>query len=421
MISRLAQRGYNLVEIAIILTVALMMSSWLAVNYYNVQENERISETKHQIEVIKEAIVDYAASHRIASFRVLNGASSLTVFWRVPSGRPYLPCPDITGDGIEDRLPLYTPSAQGVTLATGGYGDIRPTECYRYKGMLPWRTLNVPGGKADFWGNHFTYRVDPAFASSLLGFDHETATDDSSDIVSMMPPLTVTVLADGRKIALRSTVFSPGLEMSLTVPPALSLIITLWGNTLTYHDTPSLICREAPCNYQALSLTISVIAGAVATTSLTVRNSGYAYDLQVFNEFVPGNIIDGVPVVIVSHGENGYGAIPAEKPISISVNNTDPTNPVTVISMPIRCNQEPFSDDERQNAYFSEGPCGQIKPSGNPAGQNGFVYRQLPRPAAEDEFDDVVGWMTAGELTEKLIKRGVFPAEKLPPLGLEGY
>ena len=59
----LKQSGYNLVEIALVLAIVLMISSLLAVKYYQVQRDARNAETARSIGLIKEAIMDYAAAN----------------------------------------------------------------------------------------------------------------------------------------------------------------------------------------------------------------------------------------------------------------------------------------------------------------------------------------------------------------------
>ena len=99
----LKQSGYNLVEIALVLAIVLMISSLLAVKYYQVQRDARNAETARSIGLIKEAIMDYAAANGARSRIIVNANATQNVQWRLPAGRPYLPCPDITGDGLEDR------------------------------------------------------------------------------------------------------------------------------------------------------------------------------------------------------------------------------------------------------------------------------------------------------------------------------
>ena len=78
-----------------------------------------------------------------------------------PSGRPYLPCPDINvaisgftpNDGLEDRNPT-----------TGA--------CAAEEGNVPWATLGA--ADADSWGNRFRYRVHPKFSNKGDGLPATT-------------------------------------------------------------------------------------------------------------------------------------------------------------------------------------------------------------------------------------------------------
>ena len=398
--NRQIQRGYNLVEIAIVLTIALMMSSWLVTNYYRLQQDERIRETKVAIENIKEAIADYADAHRSQSFLIANSLvpDADKIYWRVPDGRPYLPCPDITGDGLEDRQPVAA-----VTLSVAiTYWDIQPytAECASYKGFVPWRTLNTP--PADPWGNFYTYRVDPDFAYSLLGFDEETVSSSSSyigDWQNSISPLTVTVVSGQEYVA--SNLIAGAITVSISV--------AAWDNTSIASElAPSLICDRQPC--YAAAATLSLLYGEVATTVAVLRQvGGYALSQPVYVEYKNNAIVTGLPVVVLSHGQNGYGAVPSQQPAGGA----------------LHCNNIPADNlDEIQNAmrvlFSSISNCNTVTLS--TSRQNGFVSAQhRPPNTPQGEFDDIVGWMTVDELKTKLTKRGVFPVEKLPPLGLENY
>lgn len=399
------QRGYNLVEIAIVLTVALMMASWLATSYYQLQKDQRVKETKRTIETIKDAIADYADTHRSQSFLIANSLlpPAEQIYWRVPAGRPYLPCPDITGDGLEDRQPsAYT--SVSVTVAFS-YWNVRPytSECYGYKGFVPWRTLNTP--PADAWGNFYTYRVDPDFAYSLLGFDQETESASSTPIGDWrvnLPPFFVTMAASGQNyISSNSTATFPISNVNIAV------LSTVWDGISRVRSEydPSLICTQAPCWYQS-SPTV-VLYGDIASSATRVATGSVASQ-RVYIDYNSSEIIEGLPVVVLSHGQNGHGAVPSQQPAGV----------------PIHCNSVPLENlGETQNAmhYLASTNCSAVTLSVG-SRLNGFVAA-TPRPSGSPggEFDDIVGWMTADELKTKLTERGVFPVEKLPPLGLENY
>lgn len=124
--------GFSLIEMAVVLLIVTLLLGSLLVPFATQVEERRKSQTRKVLEDIQEALIGYAASHRA------------TV-----TGLPYLPCPDVDDDGLEDR------DAAG--------------RCQKQSGLLPWATLAM--ASADAWGNRFHYAVDAAFSSSQTGFD----------------------------------------------------------------------------------------------------------------------------------------------------------------------------------------------------------------------------------------------------------
>ncbi len=125
-------RGFSLIEMAFVLIIVTLLLGGLLVPFATQVEQKRIAETQKAMEEIKEALIGYAL--------------------RMPAGAPYLPCPDNTNDGAEDR-------------------DLATDLCDIVEGNLPWATLGV--GNQDAWGNRFHYRVSPEFSKSPafpLGF-----------------------------------------------------------------------------------------------------------------------------------------------------------------------------------------------------------------------------------------------------------
>lgn len=123
------QRGFTLLEMAIVLTIIGLLLGGLLMPLSAQVEQRQISETQKALDVIKEALIGFAASHSAADTK------------------PYLPCPDTTNDGQEDR--------------TG-------TSCTNQEGNVPWATLGI--ADVDSWGNRFRYRVTAAFSNSATGF-----------------------------------------------------------------------------------------------------------------------------------------------------------------------------------------------------------------------------------------------------------
>ena len=427
MTKRKSQRGYTLLELAIIVTVVLMMGSWLVTNYYQWEKQNREQETERAIESIKEAIVTYAADHTAKSNILINDDATRVQRWRLPSGRPYLPCPDITGDGVEDRRPLVAAATTALTLRATVSALEAGGDCYNNKGWVPWKTLNVP--PADPWGNAYTYRVDNHFSNAMLGFDHQTVADQASytrplKLLTVSSPTTNITLG-----AVREPIdLTARIERVVVTSSAPSAVTAVWGadTTLFSENSPSLICSSAPCPFSStvalpttIPFSLSLVAGRVAVSSLTVEAGGYDLTSPVYAVHRSGGVVSGPPVVILSHGLNGYGAARQVGRAGV-----------------IQCNDVPDSrTEELQNAFRYVGVTSTVIvntvtlsyrcPAETLPGyrQNGFVThpRTDSAAAAGGGFDDIVGWMSTEELVSSLRERGALPVGLLPPVGLEDY
>lgn len=138
------QRGFTLIELAIVLVIITILIGGLAVPLSAQIQARRIAETRSDMNAIREAIIGYAM--------------------RKPAGEPYLPCPD-----------------DGTGLMEGDEGSRDAGRCLHTRGKLPWRTLGVES--ADAWGNRYTYAVTRDFTNdrSMLsvnpGFDENASGD----------------------------------------------------------------------------------------------------------------------------------------------------------------------------------------------------------------------------------------------------
>lgn len=112
--------GFSLIEVAIALAASALLLGGLMVPLAAQLERHRLRETQATMARALEALVGYAASH---------------------GNR--LPCPDLDGDGVEDRP---NPGA---------------TPCANFEGALPHATLGIPG--TDAWGRRLRYRGNNAF------------------------------------------------------------------------------------------------------------------------------------------------------------------------------------------------------------------------------------------------------------------
>ena len=388
------QAGYALVEIALVLGASLILASSVLVNYFNVQQERHQQQTRAELAVVKTALANYAAVHKSPGYIFVNGGipASLRVDWRKDQGRPYLPCPDVTGDGVEDRKPMAAASST-LVLNAGGGGIEAFGGCYKQKGLLPWRTLNVPG--KDLWGNRFGYHVSRNFSNAAVGFNEHTRADHGA----YTRPLLPVVVAVDQTLAMR-----PVLDATLTNP--------LGGINFEEETAPALICNSAPCGHNTPAANF-LLGSVVGASGATLASDGYGA-ANVFITLNAGKVADGAPAVVFSYGRNGNGAFDG---------NVQPTVPLRCYDVNLR------NVDELQNAHWLDGMavgCGDIQTFAGVTvvfEQNGFVSRARSGGllSSTAEFDDIVVWYSVDELISQMRQRDVLPAPNLPPVGLESH
>jgi len=125
--------GFTLVEMAMVLMIVGLLLGGLVPTISSQMENQRMGETRRQMNDIKEALTGFA---------VINGR---------------LPCPS---DGT---------AATGSELVTGsGVAAVCTlTSANAARGVLPWATLGV--SETDAWGRRLTYRITADFADGADG------------------------------------------------------------------------------------------------------------------------------------------------------------------------------------------------------------------------------------------------------------
>lgn len=194
-----SQKGFSLIELAIVLVIVTLLIGGLAVPLSAQIEARRIAETRKIMEEAREAIVGYAMRHTLSSsctckyktdttLQIIDsdpsndpdstcvaplcpktGTTTLTL----PITRHYLPCPDIDFDGDEDRL---------------------SGECSNSRGHFPWVDLGT--ASQDAWGNRVLYAVAGDLADSTKGFHNNSVLVSNSNQVlsstaqcSLTPPV----------------------------------------------------------------------------------------------------------------------------------------------------------------------------------------------------------------------------------------
>ena len=336
-------RGYTLIEIAgVMVVLGLLLGASLWPLDRQLRESEYRQE-RANMERLRDAVLGYALRHRTPGVGITmvddDGMPVQTGFYA--KGRPYLPCPDNNGDGIEDRKVLISPIVQMLShsfspstprrlgtqdeqqalqdfldrvdrgeanildaplpperLGFNGV-DLNPANspirhsgtCRSDKRQLPWRTLgSIP---ADYWGNRYTYFADPIFSQEATGFDEKTVADSGDRRLPLVIDMTLDHIPQNRVRR------NEGNQ----------------GSTQGIPSQPSVICDIAEaaegdldCGRDgtvAAPATLIVGEPAPSDARSFLNSESYFYDFPNASN----RIADGLPFVIVSHGHNGFGAI----------------------------------------------------------------------------------------------------------------
>jgi len=158
---RLRNKGFTLVELAIVLVIIALLTSGLLMGITAQRASAENADAQRQLDNIREALLGFAMAN----------------------GR--LPCP------AQANLPN--------TDANAGVERMPPCNTTLQYGVLPWKTLGIP--EADPWGNRFTY-----FASSQFTPLPASGTLASFTLSTGIPPNSTADLANiedgsGNKIA----------------------------------------------------------------------------------------------------------------------------------------------------------------------------------------------------------------------------
>ena len=242
-----------------------------------------------------------------------------------------LPCPALgttpTGSGTAGIEQINTaPAGNPTNLQT-----LFPySPCTYSIGVLPWATLGVP--ETDAWGRRFTYRIVGTFADGV-----KTNSANVVNPVSGLPDAT----QDGDTHTANQHVPSPNVNCTSPTPIPTQASFAL--------------CTRGD---------LTVNTRDVTTRSTTVLG----------NE---------IPVVIVSHGKNGYGAYSTAGTLISGTSGVD--EPVNTIAS----NVKTFMSRE-QSPYAS----------GCSDATSGTTLC---------EFDDIVAWIPYPALMMKMVGAGKLP------------
>lgn len=360
----MGRRGYSLVEIMLGMVIVALLIGGALIPLQIRLEQRQIFLGQEYLRAAREAIYAFALAHRTGG-RIMkkDGAD-----YALPSGRPYLPCPDVTGDGVEDRRGYGAGEVAFAEL--GGVGT-----CVEQKGHVPWLTLGLR--ELDPWGNRLTYRVDRKFSHGLLGFDQSFF----ADVVDVTKELA-------------------------------------GGNLANYDargEEGAVVCREfradAGCPSQELD---NVLAGVYVTVEVNL-------DFRVIPEYneeasTPTGLMDGAVFVVLSHGKDGQGAI--------GRNNVCRAAPRAVgfLGEIVNSYYAPGHPFREGVGDYDDVSCSGYEAPVTAAAlfENQFVSRPVSRLVNNDvdAFDDIVLWVGSKQLIGYLARNGVLP---LAPLDFLPY
>ena len=284
---RCHQGGYNIVEVMIILAVVGLVIGASIVPLRGLWQGNVDREQMEILRSHQDSILGYALIHRTMPREVVvTGASGYSSRYVLPGGRPYLPCPDVDGDGYEDRSGAPAP---GVFMDDSDY-VITDTDnplliagnCLLSRGILPWKTLGVEA--ADHWGNRYTYAVDDIFSSAVVGFNQDTIADSFD--------YRMTVSFDGGDWHYQRR------DEFAELP-----LVTGDGSPIYFRNTrtPIVVCDGTVTDVCTDTPGLVLLAGNLVTTA-----GGYEATRRIYAQ---NDVIEGAVYVIVSHGANGHGAV----------------------------------------------------------------------------------------------------------------
>ena len=448
------RRGFTLIEIAIAMAVIGLLLGATAVTSRHLEEKRQLQREMQRLEIVRDAIVGYAIRNRTRE-RILKvvpwfGPKGNWEF-RLPAGRPYLPCPDWDGDGYEDRVPGWA-FPQGVEVnpdlaVTVTIGELAPPrnghltwthnsdplsdvhpygECRVSRGTVPWRTLGVD--PSDGWGNRHTYFADPVFSNAIFGFDRQTVADIYDPRVPSAPGYGPSlrhfrlVVSD---LLLQSALSAPPMDLpppestddDRNCPAAICV-----GNSACEPTQNSGFNRHTDARRCAWRLSAdpenpTIFKGGLVT----------AKEIPGRKHYPAGSVVDGLPFVLVSHGPNGRYAVNHWATLH------NRTRGFFGFPFPI-CNLawQTYADadygtpgtpaEDRvqhlETANASRDDAGdESRPRscailGGEFARNGFLYNPAsfvwqPPGIGKDDLDDLLVWGTRGELMSEI--RGNIP------------
>ena len=207
------QRGFTFAELGISMIIIALLIGGLLGPISRQVDQSRISSTQKQLEDIKETLLGYAVINR------------------------RLPCPDLTGDGLEDRL---TAGANAGACGDPALGTIQ------LLGTLPWATLNFT--ESDAWNNRFGYRVAGEFSMAASDPSLPQAAPGPSFGLSFSAATQGDIVVNQRNAAKTTTRLAGGTlgVGAATDPPGAVAIVWSFGKNGYGGTQAGGVARPAP-------------------------------------------------------------------------------------------------------------------------------------------------------------------------------
>ena len=408
------EAGFTIVEFAIVLAVSLLV---LGAGLWSYSDSFKIDQdrgTRDYMDGVHDAIVSYAVSNRTIGSEAVFEASTATVTVSIPPGRPYLPCPDVDGDGFEDRndqLQGFAAFTVAVTVNSGRYTallDGAPGRCVEDRGFLPYRTLRTQG--EDYWGNKYTYWVDLNFAHSSFGFDQSTRA--SRVLKHLATRNTVYVGSYDYVPHTRYSGATVGLYTSpRDILPAQGLILR---NSTTDPSLTRVVAGEIfPIDLvrysQAYEFRDIGEANGPRARVYEYRSLDIDYPYPDFDIRPDPFVANGIAFAVVSHGPNGKGAVKHRPHHSRGDNFRCERLDGTVAAEYLEYRNVRRNYDCRLSRRNQSGA--------NLAESSGTFFVRERSGTVQAVYDDIVTWMKPDTLVSRLIDDSVLPVD-LPPVAV---
>ena len=444
---RARQRGYSIVEIGIVLVAIGFLVTGALWSFTKTYREEQLADTAKYMQAVHEAVISYAVANRTPGVDVIYTSTANTVTVHMPSGRPILPCPDLDGDGYEDRNTQVINSP--ITIAIGedtGRNpvvdlDQTPSRCLDDKGLIPWRTLRTQ--PADYWGNIYSYWVDGNFSHGVFGFDQTTrGSRIFKHAVVPSPPGGTGNSFTPSFMYLPHTDRNHAVDGSFSRRAATNQFpsrIARFSQGLVVARHPTAVAITVHTSLAGESFTDANRAGLLQSSEQRRINRPDGQLVNVYEyralqlptsltlDIDQPEIANGIAFAVVSHGPNSFGSATHEPGTSSYTAFNCPSFDFDTAGI-IRGYEEMRNARRTFNCATSEvlpSTCTQNSSQLNAAcaaddAPNGVFFvrkRTFGTSATEFDYDDIVTWMHPSLLFARLQESQTLPT-LVPPVAL---